>query len=380
MPRETRPKKIVYLLSTLKSCGPISQLRYILEHLDREYFEPLVVTLSPEPNDSAWLEIAAINVQIKSLNLSRIGGVVRGGSLYKRVLERFAPDLVHTQGIRPDILSAKSAGRAIAVATLRNYPYHDYPMKYGRVRGHLMAWRHLRALLAMRAVVACSNSVAEKLGCLEHNLHVIQNGVDIDRFNPASAQDFQAMRRKWGVAAGERVFVAAGALIPRKDPLMIIRSFSSSAALRRDHLLILGDGPLRAACEREAAGHGRIRIMGQVSDVRPYLQGADFFLSASHSEGLPNAVLEALACGLPTAVSDIPSHRELIRLSPEAGELFPVGDERAIRNSIEQLLNTDRRARSSAARALVRNHFSARKMSLFYQAMYSKLLDGKYVG
>jgi glycosyltransferase involved in cell wall biosynthesis len=141
-------------------------------------------------------------------------------------------------------------------------------------------------------------------------------------------------------------------------------------------LFILGDGPLWAACQKEAAGHERVHLVGHIGDVRPYLRGADYYVSASHSEGLPNAVLEAMACGLPVALSDIPSHREQVGPSPLVGELFPPADTVGFGQCLERLTSSDRQARSRAAVTLVHKNFSARKMSLAYQALYWDLLDG----
>lgn len=377
MIKEIRRIKLLYLVSSLRPCGPTNQLCNILKYLDRERFEPLVVTLSPEKTASDLTAISGLGVDIQTLGLSRVGGMIFGRSHFKKILEKYAPDIIHSQGIRSDILSSGIKRAYIVLATLRNYPFHDYPMKFGPVLGRIMAWRHLRALAKIRTVVACSKSVLQKMEFLGPDLHVIQNGIDVDRFNSAGELDIQRFRQRWGVDSGERVFVTCGALIQRKDPLALIHGFLSSSVLRQDHLFILGDGPLREECERATGSTSRIHILGQVSDVRPYLQGADYFLSASHSEGLPNALLEALACGLPVAVSDIPSHREILSLSPKSAEFFPVGDVPRINKALEVLRKTPRNMRSVAARLLVSEHFDASKMSHLYQELYCDILKGK---
>lgn len=366
--------KVLYLVSSLKACAPTTQLRYIMEGLDRRQFEPHVLTLSPEPTDSALAGIAQMGVEVESLNLSRGEGVVLAGRRLREVLERVRPDLIHSSGFRADILAADSAA-VPTITTIRNYPFHDYPMKFGRFLGMWMAWRHCRVLGGFSAVVPCSHAIAGLFGRSGSGFHVIQDGIDTDHFIQISDAKRRQTRQAWGVGEGERVFVTAGSLIARKDPVTLLRGFLTASAAIKGHLFILGDGPLRDSCRRLSADDKRIRMFGHLKDVRPYLQAADYYVSASHSEGLPNAVLEAMACGLPVALSDIPSHREQIESSPVVGELFPVGDATGLGRALESLAGSDRAMRSEAAVALVKENFTARGMSLAYQALYSRLLD-----
>lgn len=373
-----RLQKILYLTSSLKSCAPTTQLRYILQGLDRRQYEPLVLTLSPEPFNSALPEIAGLGVEIESLGLSRGEGILLGLRRLRQVLNRIKPDLVHSSGFRPDVLAGSVGGDIPNVATLRNYPFQDYPLKFGRVLGLLMARKHRNVLSRFHAVVPCSYAIADLFDSSKMDFHVVQDGIDAEHFCPSSQASRYQRREEWGIGKGEKVFVTAGSLIHRKDPLTLIRGFLKSSALKYDHLFILGDGPLWAACQKEIGGEARVRMLGQVGDVRTFLHGADYYVSSSHSEGLPNAVLEALACGLPVALSDIPSHREQVQPSPVVGELFPVGDEAGLGACLERLKTSERKSRSEAAVALVNQHFSARKMSLAYQALYSSLLDGNH--
>ena len=92
----------------------------------------------------------------------------------------------------------------------------------------------------------------------------------------------------------------------------MVRAFQASANGGKAVLLFAGDGPLARACKGLAGGDPRIHFLGQISNVQDYLQVADVFVSAALSEGLPNTVLEAMASGLPTVLSDIPAHREIL--------------------------------------------------------------------
>jgi glycosyltransferase involved in cell wall biosynthesis len=143
-------------------------------------------------------------------------------------------------------------------------------------------------------------------------------------------------------------------------------------ASKDDALVVLGDGPLLPKCKELATDVGNIFLPGEKSNVLEYLNVADCFVSASHAEGLPNAVLEALACGLPVLLSDIPAHREILALSSAAGELFSIDRPESLNEAIQNFeITNDRR---TAARALAMEHFSAEAMSRSYQELYRQQL------
>src|SRR5690606_9558118 len=100
-------KTILYIVSTLKRSGPTNQLFNIIIYLDRSVFEPVLITLSPEPEDSRWQDYQSLGVQMHSLNLSRLGGLFFAKSNLEKLIKKIQPDLIHTQGIRADFLISK---------------------------------------------------------------------------------------------------------------------------------------------------------------------------------------------------------------------------------------------------------------------------------
>lgn len=325
--------RVIYLVSTLRRAGPTSQLLNILAGLDRARIRPVVVTLSPEPADSMIRHFEASGTPVRTLGLSRLRALVRRrwrsdilGAAAATAEDRV---VVHSQGVRADVVSARWLGGLARVATARNYPFDDYPLKFGRLPGLWLAHSHIRAFRRLPQVVACSATLAARLRAHGIEADVILNGVDTARFRPASAQERAQLRAGLGLPAAASVGVSVGALSARKDPLAIVRAFRAVAG-DQSVLVFLGDGPLREACRSAASGDERVRFAGEVADVAGYLRAADYLVSASHSEGLPNAVLEALACGLRVVVTDIGPHRELLELVPGSGESFPVGDTGAL--------------------------------------------------
>jgi glycosyltransferase involved in cell wall biosynthesis len=138
-------------------------------------------------------------------------------------------------------------------------------------------------------------------------------------------------------------------------------------------LALLGSGALRQECLNLAAGRTNIRIIGFVDNVRDYLHSADFFVSASLTEGCPNAVMEAMACGLPVILSDILPHREILDYDSRAGLLFSSQNSDSLSNALSKALAIDYEEQASAALDIMANHLNAEVMSAKYQELYTRL-------
>ncbi|WP_252699104.1 glycosyltransferase [Natronosalvus vescus] len=360
---------LLYIVSTLRRSGPTNQLYYILKYLDEE-FDATVLTLSPEPEDTELPRFRNLDITYDTLGLSRVEGVTIGPKRLRSVVSKHDPDVIHTQGIRADTLSAAFLSKYPRVTTIRNYPYDDYPAKFGKLQGTAMAWEHLRVFNRLDQPVACSKTIA---GMVEpHGIDAvpIQNGVDHHKFTPPTDSRKKELRRELELPEEKRIFVSVGSLIPRKDPELLIRGFVQSD-LSDSLLLFLGDGPLRESCEELARTTSSIKFKGWVENVNEYLQAADYFVTASHSEGLPNAVMEALSTGLPVCLSDIDPHRELVTSHTE-GVFFEIGKRDNLEKALHTLVNSDYERNSNLARDTAVNQLSAEHMSHEYQQIYNR--------
>lgn len=365
--------RVAYITSTLKRCGPNNQLRSMIRHLDREQFEPLVITLSPEPADSVKPLFEQDDIPVHSLNLSRTAGLFLGRRTLRGLLRDQRVSLLHTQGFRADALASSLHREWSGVCSVRNFPQLDYPMTYGPARGGWMAYSHARALRRIAAPVGVSDAVTRNLkDRFGVHARTIRNGVETAAWSPASAQERSALREKFNVAEDESLWVSVGHLSERKDPLAVIEAFRE-ANLPDARLVFLGSGPLESACRRAAEGHEQIMIAGRVENVSDWLRAADAFVSASHAEGFPNAVLEALACGLPCVLSDIAPHLELAEQAGECIRLFVEGDSSGMARQIERLVS-DASLRT-AARSAAEIKFSAQATSAKYQEIYRELAE-----
>lgn len=199
-------------------------------------------------------------------------------------------------------------------------------------------WRILPALyrrLLPRAdaIVAVSHGVAtdlsERCGITPSRITVIHNGLVDAGFDDRAAGEPD--HRWFGEALP--VIVAMGRLVAQKDFATLIRGFASIADRTDARLIILGEGPERAALQAmiDAAGlNQRIDLHGFVDNPLPWLRRAAMFVLSSRFEGFGNVLVEALACGTPVVSTDCPHGPSEILEGGTYGTLAPVGDAQAL--------------------------------------------------
>lgn len=369
-------KKILYIVSTLKRSGPTNQLFNIIANLDRSVFHPMLVTLSPEPIDSRWQDFEALGIEMYSLSLSRLGGLFFAKSKLKSLIYQLQPDLIHTQGIRADVILSNIQKKIPHVATIHNFPQHDYLMTYGRYKSYFMIKSHIAAMAKIDKLIGCSISVSRNLETHFQlaNVSAIQNGVDTNFFN-VNSDKFSWLRAKLDLDDSSVIWITTGHLSARKDPLFLINAWSAVIDMfPNHHLIFLGSGSLFENCKQLIQGTKNIYLLGRVSNVVDYLQGSNYFVSSSKSEGLPMATIEAMACGLPVLLSDIEPHKEIYDMSPAIGALFRLGDEGSFLDSFKALVVSDYKVHRQAALDLIASELNAVKMSQKYQKIYNELI------
>ena len=364
--------RILFAVSTLKRAGPTNQLLNLANLLLANGHSPHVMTLSEEPQDSMYDEFVARSIPVCSLGLSRSQFIFAGRQAFLRKINELSPDIIHTQGIRADVAAAAFFRRANTIATLRNIPFEDYVSRYGAFVGYIMANIHIRALRRLRRVALVSHSARKRLGSHLPNTAVVPNGVDTLKFRPPTVQEKREARAQLGLSATDFVFVSTGHLSPLKDPMTLIRGFKCADPEGRSRLLLVGDGMARAECEKLA--NNQVVFAGRTNAVLPFLWAADAFVTASTTEGMPNALLEALATGLPVCVSNIEPHLEVLASNRFAGETFRVGDAEQAALALGRLMH-NAPMRQSAAHEVAQN-FSAIACAKNYEALYEDILFG----
>lgn len=365
--------KVLYIVSTLSRCGPTNQLFNIIKYLDRDRFEPYLITLSPEPKDSRWDDYKKLGVKLYSLNLSRFSGFFFSKNNVSKIVNEIKPDLIHTQGIRADSISSSLKSTLPKICTVRNFPQEDYVMTYGKLKGYLMVYQHVKAFRKLACCVGVSQAVEKNL---KDKFDIIKtdsitNGVDTDIYLPAASEEKEKLREKHRIPQESNIWISSGHLSVRKDPIFLINQWKSNFANDlKNILLFIGDGDLHDECLSLASETNNIRVLGRVNNVSDFLQASDYFVSASKAEGLPNTVIEALACGLPVLLSNIGPHREIFDMDEKIGSLFTLNDEHMFSVGVAHILARPKENISAFALRLAKQRLSAKKMSDRYQELY----------
>jgi teichuronic acid biosynthesis glycosyltransferase TuaC len=227
-------------------------------------------------------------------------------------------DLIDAHYFYPDGVAAVLLGRALArpVAITARGSDLNVVANYAVPR-RWIRWAARRA----DGLVAVSSGLQRRLAVLgidPERVRVLRNGVDLALFRPV---DRDAVRRALGFT--RPTLLAVGNLVALKRHRMMVEALTG---LREADLVIVGDGPERAAIEalaRERRVADRVHLLGRVPQHRlPDIYGAaDVLVLASTSEGWPNVLLESMACGTPVVVSDIDGIADIVA-APEAGRIL----------------------------------------------------------
>jgi glycosyltransferase involved in cell wall biosynthesis len=228
-------------------------------------------------------------------------------------------------------------------------------------------------------IVFCSNACRESMPFFlrwfaRNKAHVVQNAVDIGRVDRAMAS---ASNNN-----GDAQFTIAsvGRLTGIKNPFCLLKAFEQSNE-GSSKLVFIGEGDLRARLTAETQKLGleqQVELTGLVGrdQVFEYLAAADIFVSVSRGEGLPVAVLEAMACRRPVILSDIPPHREITN-GTSFIPLIPPNDVAGFAREIahfKQMPASKRADIGERCRKLVEDRFDLASMHKAYEEVYAQVV------
>jgi glycosyltransferase involved in cell wall biosynthesis len=222
------------------------------------------------------------------------------------------------------------------------------------------------------AYIANSQEIAADLrrwGVADAQIHRIPNGVDVPPPAPPGTQT-RVLR-----------FVYLGRLDPEKSLDLMLRGFARAKAAGRASLTLVGDGEDRATLERLAGELGlreTVTFSGVVRDVSQALRAADVFVSTSVSEGMSNALLEAMSFGLPPLVSRVSGVRDMVD-DDRSGLLFEPNDVDAFARRLEDVLaltQSRRQAIGRQARETIEQRFGIDRVAARHVEVYRKLVAG----
>lgn len=276
-----------------------------------------------------------------------------------------AGDGVHAVWVEERMRGASAAQRMALAAS----PYHRYMMAAER---RLFASRRLREVICISRMV--QDEIHARFGLARERLPVIYNAIDPGVFNPGLAAHRNDIRARYGIGDDAVVFLLVGSEYGRKG---VGRAIEALAHVPRPaHLLVVGRDrhPSRyAALARQRGVEARVTFAGAQTDPRPFYGAADVFVLPTLYDALSNAVLEALACGLPVITSDRCGAGELV-VDHQAGIVCGARDITALAAAMQRLLAQDERARAAGNALAAVADLTPPAMAARLVALYERLL------
>lgn len=367
-------KKIVYLTSTLKKTGPIDVLFDILKNLDKTKYEPILVTFKNQEKDSKIDDFIKLGIRIEYLNLDTLKTYLFGGFFIRKLMKQIKPDIIQVQNFLMFVLTGFSLfGYKRCAIVQCDYPC-EYEFTYGKKLSRIMVLLQTIALAFIKNIYCASKMTAgilqEKFPFLKFDY--VDDSVDTERFSPE--QNKQSLREKLNIPEDKKVFIWVGVLNSRKDPLLLASAIKNIEN-KENFYILCGGGDFENELKKATSDLSNVLLTGQISmeELVQYLKASDYYVSTSHSEGLPLSVLEGLSCGLPIVVSDIEQHKYIFK-EENIGLVFEDKNQEDLENKLKAITECNYDEYSINARNLVLKYFSSKTMTKNYQKKYEEIL------
>lgn len=372
--------KIVHVITGLDTGGAETSLVRLLSRMDRSRFDPVVITL--REGGVLRPRVEALDVPVYSLGLQRGAVDPRGLLRLRGLLRRERPDIVQSWLYHADLLSGitgKLVGRPPVIWNIRNGAIKDVGMsKLTQLVAHVCG-RTSRFLPTN--IVCCSVSaraIHVDLGYDDVRIVLIPNGYEIDAFAPDD-QLRQSVRSELGIPEGAPLIGIAARFDPIKDHQTFVRAAAIVASHHPDaRFLMCGDNidaqnQQLSGWIRDAGMTARIVLLGRRTDMAAIYNGIDILASSSITEGFPNTIAEAMACGTPCAVTDVGDAALIVG---ELGRVAPPSNPDALARAIGELIELGADGRNElgrAARERIATQFSLSKTTAQYEALYERI-------
>ncbi|HEY6005026.1 MAG TPA: glycosyltransferase [Anaeromyxobacter sp.] len=366
-------RHIVHVLSSFAMGG---QERVALELAIgqlREGYRVTALSLAPPPDGPLAAEFRAAGAEVARVSRPRPGVDLALILRLSRWLKENGADLAHTHN-RMALIYGAPAARLSGIAVVHT-KHGNNPKGGTRLIAGNLAGRFLDAFVAVSEETAAFARRRREID--ERRLTVIPNGIELGRFHPEPSAR-RRVRQELGIEERAWVLGTVGRVAVEKNQQLLLRA-AAPLLSPRSHLVVAGDGPLLQSLSDLAAALGVapfVHLLGVRRDVPDVLNALDVFVLCSNTEGLPLAIPEAMATGLPvvsTRVGGVPNVIE----EGVTGFLVPVGSEEALRGRLTALEADPERSRACGrrARSAAVARFSAERMRREYVELYERVLS-----
>jgi len=366
-----RPLRVLHVVFSLDIGGLENGVVNLCNRLDQERFAPSICTFLAGGTLEAYVDAS----RVETFNVQRRWN--NDPTLPFRMawqLNRRRIDILHTHSwgtLVEGVLGARMA----RVPTIIHGEHGLLRSQRRNLIVQRWLWRKAHQLLAVSEPLA--DRMARVVGFPRSQIKVIGNGVDTQRFRANLGGQVQS-RTRWGLPVDKLLLGMAARLDPVKNHLGVFRAVDQVRRQGLDVAIALaGDGPLRDELEKAARDLGiddRVHFLGNVKQIDVFYSALDVFVLNSHSEGMSNTVLEAMASGLPVVATAVGSNPELV-VEGRTGLLVPPGDVASLADGLARLARLPglRQAMGAAGRRRAESQYSIDRMVRQYETLYERL-------
>jgi glycosyltransferase involved in cell wall biosynthesis len=374
--------RVLQIVDGFRMGGAENKLCELIQRLDRNKYEIMLANVGPTGPLQAHFE--QLGIELFDFRRCWAFDPWPFAKLY-RLMQQRRIDIVQTTLFWADFIGAMAAKLARVPVILswetvshEGDPYHN---NFQRRNGYRLAMK------CVDLIIAVSHEVKESLIRRRHipaeKIRVIHYGVDFAQFHPNGRDIVLAKRQEIGVQPGHFLIGIVARLEPWKGHRYFVEAFAEIALqFPEARVILVGEGSLRGELEqmtREKGLQGRLSFLGVRKDVAQLVNCLDLFVLPSlPGEGLPNVLLEAMACRIPVIATRVGGVPELVR-DGQNGYLVPPGDAEALRTAFVQALSNRTRLQeiARAGRATVEEKFSLSQQIATFERTYDELYTRK---
>lgn len=336
---------VLYIIDSLAHGGTEKQLVQLIRHLDPEKFRPHLCTLKRSEGLYDELDIPKICLDFVSFGRP---AVVKKVATLSSFIRRHRIRIVQTFFQDPFLLGAmvKPFTGVKLIGSFRDLGFWRTPSETRKMR---LAYPFFSGFIANSQAV--KDHFVQRDGIRAEKIQVIYNGVDLAGFVPRSPESFDGKNFVVGIVAN------------LNRPVKRVQDFIQAAALVRREVqdaefVIVGDGHLKGELEtlaRSLGLGGSITFTGRIENPAEVIRGFHVGVITSETEGMCNAVIEYMACGLPVVATDVGGNPELV-VDGESGYLVPPAAPAILAEKIIQLARAPRLCRDMGERNAAKVH------------------------
>lgn len=372
------PIRVLNLITGLGCGGAETVLSRLVAAVDRGRILPSVMSLTTD--QPLGESIRAAGIRVESLNMGGIADLPRAVGAVRRAIERDRPHLVQTWLYHADLVGTLATWGMDRVALAWNLRCSDMDLGWSSrlVRRACAALSHRPQLVIANAATGLDDH--RRLGYAPQASRVLPNGIDTARFRP-DPRARTAMRAGWGFEPHRVVIGMAARWHAQKDHACFVQAAAALATRQPVAFVLAGKGlDEQAPAMRDLLARHPVAAPVKLLGLRDDLPAVDAALdigtlSSAYGEGMPNAVAEIMACGVPCVVTDV---GDSARLVGDDALVVPRRDPQALAAAWERLVLAGpdaRRRQGEAARSRIEAEYSLARMVAAYESTWIELAE-----